>query len=519
VTVNSPRDEESLFAQFEASMILLDEVVRKSCFKGSSINLPSKRRRGYGGGRTAMKRATSFGANSTLKSLNSSRHTAMMMHAVLEEGSKTSIKLNSSTVDSTGALLIAPMETTRTNNSSFMSDYYSSGRRQEATAPFDADAGVSDRAVEYANLNEGDDGGEYDLPLASKEAGSNNSFINLTMSPIQSTCSSRRGNERVLISRFQKELSPMALLDPHQVNGISRPLKAIKSYKIPKCNTEAMKENEFLSFESVDTPNPSMLSNPAALGHILVAHRKLEQELLRSKRRNRNRATNMVEVVNEYDSNDDEMDDALLDQNVEDAGREGPADGVVIDLRPWESEENENEGFTFFDPDNVFGGNNEEDPSSRLRMSLYSEADPDNEYERICRAHLDAFMREAQDFAKDTQLSQRVSAWTRRLEPLLRTEETASAFDIRVYCKNTIGAITAAKKAAPKQDVGFCDVVRGRSSAEVSRVFLSCLQLINAGSLGIEVPNLHSADHNILGLDINLKLLSSKNTCDSALAY
>ena len=54
-------------------------------------------------------------------------------------------------------------------------------------------------------------------------------------------------------------------------------------------------------------------------------------------------------------------------------------------------------------------------------------------YEAICRQHIDNFMRGAEAYARETQLSQRVAEWTGRLEPMLRAQESAPEFDIHTY--------------------------------------------------------------------------------------
>jgi hypothetical protein len=52
-------------------------------------------------------------------------------------------------------------------------------------------------------------------------------------------------------------------------------------------------------------------------------------------------------------------------------------------------------------------------------------------YEALCRAHIERFMRGANAYAAESQLSRRVAAWQGRLEPLLAAEEARPAFDIR----------------------------------------------------------------------------------------
>ena len=108
-----------------------------------------------------------------------------------------------------------------------------------------------------------------------------------------------------------------------------------------------------------------------------------------------------------------------------------------------------------------------------------------------------------------------MSEWTQRLEPLLQQQEEAPQFDIHRYSEEVIIDIdhvlasrAAAAAAAHDQDgdggegdehygkgkgggissssdILFGDIVAGKPSAEVCRVFLACLSLINQGNLSV----------------------------------
>jgi hypothetical protein len=54
-------------------------------------------------------------------------------------------------------------------------------------------------------------------------------------------------------------------------------------------------------------------------------------------------------------------------------------------------------------------------------------------YEELCRAHIESIIAAAAAQEVQTELSQRVSTWRQRIDPVLREEETRSAFDIHVY--------------------------------------------------------------------------------------
>lgn len=110
---------------------------------------------------------------------------------------------------------------------------------------------------------------------------------------------------------------------------------------------------------------------------------------------------------------------------------------------------------------------------------------------------------------RETLLSRRVSDWTQRLEPILQRQEEEPQFDIHAYCDRVIvevDLVTTQKNHKHIQNehvvvnnmncdtttnyinIGFNDIVHGKNSVEVCRIFLACLQLTNQGSISI-IPN------------------------------
>lgn len=104
---------------------------------------------------------------------------------------------------------------------------------------------------------------------------------------------------------------------------------------------------------------------------------------------------------------------------------------------------------------------------------------------------------------RETQLSRRVAEWTQRLEPILQQQEEGAQFDIHAYCETFLEGVDEAivehdeeieqleaAGVTPEEEqipgeVSFGEVVAGQSSAEVCRIFLACLQLVNHGSISI----------------------------------
>ncbi len=96
-----------------------------------------------------------------------------------------------------------------------------------------------------------------------------------------------------------------------------------------------------------------------------------------------------------------------------------------------------------------------------------------------------------------------MNEWTSRLEPLLRDQESAPAYDIHAYSDNMLVQFDQISKsqhhanASTKNDdsdsdvIHFDEIVIGKPSAEVCRNFLACLQLANLGNVEVVPPRNH----------------------------
>jgi hypothetical protein len=172
----------------------------------------------------------------------------------------------------------------------------------------------------------------------------------------------------------------------------------------------------------------------------------------------------------------------------------------------------------------------DEDLARRVEKALDESLNQQqSSYENICKQHINNFMLGAETYARETQLSKRVTEWTRRLEPLLRAQEDAPEYDIHTYSDlvlSQVGTVVkmdhyqrfsllgidgddadeeehrrcSTRRMSVQEDSGlvdFSEVVGlggveagnlGPSSAEVCRIFLACLMLANMGSLDV-VPS------------------------------
>jgi hypothetical protein len=99
-------------------------------------------------------------------------------------------------------------------------------------------------------------------------------------------------------------------------------------------------------------------------------------------------------------------------------------------------------------------------------------------FEELCRAHIQAFAKGAEDFAFNTKLSDRVSLWQTKLAPILEQEERRASFDIHRYSTDLLESAKQGLQRIKRKSDG---------SEHVSSVFViipsilvpSCLFLTN----------------------------------------
>lgn len=164
-----------------------------------------------------------------------------------------------------------------------------------------------------------------------------------------------------------------------------------------------------------------------------------------------------------------------------------------------------------------------EDLEQTVSSRILGGEDGSTSFEVLCKLHIDKFIESAESYARETQLSRRISDWVEKLEPLLAEQDSRRVYDIaeysdKVLCKASLCSINTklnvAKEGLPdqsstenssSQNIDFEELVHGESAHEVSRFFVACLQLANFGNISIsEVTGGHGR---ICGF--NFSLLSS----------
>lgn len=102
-----------------------------------------------------------------------------------------------------------------------------------------------------------------------------------------------------------------------------------------------------------------------------------------------------------------------------------------------------------------------------------------NDYEELVRRHVDQYLASAQEYAKITELSQRVSEWEDKVLPKLAEEDERPPFDINTYGTFIIDNLEKTKS------IPFKQIVKHKPTFEVCRTFLATLMLANTSNVKI----------------------------------
>lgn len=132
-------------------------------------------------------------------------------------------------------------------------------------------------------------------------------------------------------------------------------------------------------------------------------------------------------------------------------------------------------------------------------------------YEDICRQHIESFMKGAEKYVRETDLSKQVNDWQSKLKPLLQEQDERPPFDIQLLGREILGHLELEGKLQAEESaeaspapapalskkrknqtesptaagtpIPFGSIVGGRNSYEVCRLFLASLQLANNGNV------------------------------------
>jgi condensin-2 complex subunit H2 len=133
-----------------------------------------------------------------------------------------------------------------------------------------------------------------------------------------------------------------------------------------------------------------------------------------------------------------------------------------------------------------------------LTECTLTDVKPGKTFEDLCRGHIEAFARGAENFALNTKLTERVRQWQEKLAPILEEEERRASFDIFMYSETLIRKTLESLQNEKRNNIGslhcrpastsvkFKTLTGGCSQSDVCRFFLASLSLANSGNLKIE---------------------------------
>ena len=263
----------------------------------------------------------------------------------------------------------------------------------------------------------------------------------------------------------KKKVDPWLLMDPHERQTDTKnnkPLRKGKTYRLPPgidqppshCVTGARtrrlpKSRAPLSMLENNAPQVSLAASTfrQALQKHHGHHKKRIQETTtlplnglvfrefayiakatakkRAAERRAQRKQQAIDQPNQYHAEDDDDDDDNDDGGGYDFGGGDDHDD--------DDEAGGNAGMTSLE--DAF--TNSDDPGNQDSDSQ-QESNIGKTFEELCRAHIQAFAKGAEEYALNTQLTDRVSEWQAKLAPILEDEEKRAEFDIHKYSSRVI---------------------------------------------------------------------------------
>lgn len=103
-------------------------------------------------------------------------------------------------------------------------------------------------------------------------------------------------------------------------------------------------------------------------------------------------------------------------------------------------------------------------------------------YEDLCRQHMEAFMNGVEKFTRETKLGKRVAEWETKIVPVLDEQDRREEFDIHKNSEELVEELNAKEK----KEASVAELSKQRKPYEVSRMFVSLLQMANDGTISIQ---------------------------------
>ncbi|MCL7030226.1 hypothetical protein MKW94_008578 [Papaver nudicaule] len=141
---------------------------------------------------------------------------------------------------------------------------------------------------------------------------------------------------------------------------------------------------------------------------------------------------------------------------------------------------------TFMDVEEPLNMNKESEQSVRFESTDFGHVEPELEdYEDLCRSHLDDLLASIAETEKQTELATRVSTWKQRIEQTLEDQDARPPFDIHEYGERVMNKLSLEADSASGSGIPFTDVVKGNEKHDVARTFSALLQLVNNGNVDL----------------------------------
>lgn len=103
-------------------------------------------------------------------------------------------------------------------------------------------------------------------------------------------------------------------------------------------------------------------------------------------------------------------------------------------------------------------------------------------YEDLCRQHMEAFMHGVEKFTRETKLGKRVAEWETKIVPVLEEQDRREEFDIHKNSEELVVELNSKEK----KEASVAELSKQRKPYEVSRMFVSLLQMANDGTISIQ---------------------------------
>eukprot|EP00980_Cylindrotheca_fusiformis_P014359 scaffold3827_cov179-Cylindrotheca_fusiformis.AAC.23 len=316
------------------------------------------------------------------------------------------------------------------------------------------------------------------------------------------------------VPKNKKRMDPWALLDPHTSDGRKpKPLRKAKTIGLPtgldrlpsECVTGARtrhvmqrprlsQPDEDLTARCLATDTfRSFLRNQAEPPKIPISGLVFKEFTYIAKQKSKERAQERL-IQRKKEAKEQNICIAQEEDVYDDDDDGGDFGGFDFGGGDHDDEDNDgdcndggNAGFASFEE--AFQHSSQDDHHGTSNMG--------KTFEDLCRAHIQAFAKGAEEFAFNTHLSARVDKWQAKLVPILEEEERRSVFDIHAYSQRLIESAELRlqrERLKRKSDgsmqavttlVQFETVTEHCSQSDVCRMFLASLSLANSGNLSI----------------------------------